>query len=129
MTDANRRRALEFEPVGNEDDLPGIAHDRLADAHFAIIEVEQRALLVDGRRADDGMVDLELADEVDCPLCLIDGTPSRDDVALAARVLARYSQGRSADQVTVCVQHPGGVDEQMTIAPLAPADLPEEWHV
>ena len=63
------------------------------------------------------------------PLCLIDGNASRDDVALAARILARYSQGRSADLVSVCVQHLGGVDEQLSVAPLAPADLLEEWHV
>jgi hypothetical protein len=36
----------------------------LRHLHLAIVEVEQRALLVDRGRPDDGVVDLELADEL-----------------------------------------------------------------
>ena len=35
------------------------------------------------------------------PLCLIDGDPSAADLTLAARILARYGQGRDAATVTV----------------------------
>ena len=59
------RRAFELQPIGDEDDLPGVGDDRLADAHLAVVEVEQRALLVDRRGADHGVIDLELADEID----------------------------------------------------------------
>ncbi len=38
--------------------------DRLGDAHFLIIEVEQGAVLVDTADADQGEIDLELADEI-----------------------------------------------------------------
>ena len=40
------------------------------------------------------------------PLCLIDGTPSDADVELGARVVARYGQGRNADQVIVAEAGP-----------------------
>ena len=46
-------------------ELTRVLHDRLRDLNLAIVEIEQRAILVDGRGADHGVVDLELADEVD----------------------------------------------------------------
>ena len=45
--------------------LARIGNDRLRDLHLAIVEIEQRAVVVDRGGADDGVVDLELADEVD----------------------------------------------------------------
>ena len=63
------------------------------------------------------------------PLALVDGAPERDDVALAARVLARYSQGRDESEVEVSVHHTDGVVEVLNVAPLKPAELPGSWHV
>lgn len=63
------------------------------------------------------------------PLCLIDGTPSAADVELGARVLARYSQGRNADRVIVVAEEPSGVAQELTVAPLPPAEIPAAWHV
>ena len=63
------------------------------------------------------------------PLALVDGTPDREDVALAARVLARYSQGRDEAEVEVSVHHTDGVVELLNVAPLGPAELPAAWHV
>ena len=48
-----------------------------ATLHLAIVEVEQRAVLVDGRGADHRVVDLELPDEIDRRLA--------DDAAVASR--------------------------------------------
>jgi len=63
------------------------------------------------------------------PLTLIDGKPTANDVELAARIAARYSQGRNADLVTVSAHHPNGVVEQLTVAPLPPQHVEDAWHV
>lgn len=63
------------------------------------------------------------------PLTLIDGAPGRVDIEQAARIAARYSQGRDARAVTLSVHHPNGVSEQLTVRPLAGHEIPERWHV
>jgi len=63
------------------------------------------------------------------PLALIDGKPSKDDLLLAARIVARYSQGREAESVTVSVTSPGGAGEVLIVAPLRPEEIPQAWHV
>lgn len=63
------------------------------------------------------------------PLCLIDGELSEDDVQLCARILARYSQGRDADAVTVEVKHPDTPQRPMTVAPLRVSEVEEAWHI
>ncbi len=63
------------------------------------------------------------------PLCLIDGTPSDADVELGARVVARYGQGRNADQVIVVAEQPNGVAQELAVAPLLPTEIPASWHV
>ena len=63
------------------------------------------------------------------PLALLDGQPSRADVELAARILARYGQGRDADQVSVAVTTANGVTEDVQVQPLAAHEIPSAWHV
>ena len=63
------------------------------------------------------------------PLALIDGAPQPGDVTLAARILARYSQGRTAPRVDVSAHHTNGVVEMLNVEPLPPTDLPASWHV
>ena len=63
------------------------------------------------------------------PLCLIDGDPRPDDVSLAARILARYSQGKMADSVTVHVDRLDGTSEELTVSPCAPTEIQQNWHV
>ena len=63
------------------------------------------------------------------PTTLIDGTPDAGDIALAARIAARYSQGRDADAVQVDARHPDGVVEHLVVAPLAPWEVDPRWHV
>lgn len=63
------------------------------------------------------------------PLCLVDGQTAPSDLALAARIVARYSQGREAAAVTVAAEDPNGECRELTVAPLAPAELPPAWHV
>jgi tRNA-specific 2-thiouridylase len=63
------------------------------------------------------------------PLVLLDGTPSDDDLALAARLTARFSKGKQADQVSVEIQPLGGELVQMDVAPLHDEDIPQEWYL
>ncbi len=60
------------------------------------------------------------------PLTLIDGSPTSEDLELAARIVARYSQGRDAD--TVEVKAVSDDEERLlTIVPLKPHQIPPEW--
>lgn len=61
------------------------------------------------------------------PLVLVDGEADTDDLELAARIAARYSQGRTAERVSVEVQPRGGERQVLEVAPLAPEQIPQEW--
>ncbi len=63
------------------------------------------------------------------PLALIDGSPDKDDLLLAARLVARYSQGRGADQVRVEITEGPGQACILDVEPLADQDIPQEWYV
>jgi len=63
------------------------------------------------------------------PLCLVDGQPDAADVALAARILARYSQGREDASVRVTVERPDGSGEVLDVTPLAPHEFRSEWRL
>lgn len=61
------------------------------------------------------------------PLVLVDGNADENDLELAARLTARYSQGKHADRVTVEVQLKDGIKQELAVEPLQ--DVPQEWHV
>jgi hypothetical protein len=63
------------------------------------------------------------------PLTLIDGEVDEDDLLLAARITARYSQGREADNVDVEVTVRGGEPRMLSVVPLDADDVPADWHV
>ena len=63
------------------------------------------------------------------PLTLVDGEVSEDDLLLAARLTARYSQGRNADSVDVEVTLPGSEARLMTVVPFPADDIPDAWHI
>jgi tRNA U34 2-thiouridine synthase MnmA/TrmU len=63
------------------------------------------------------------------PLTLIDGVPEPSDINLAARIAARYSQGRDAERVHVEVHRPDADIVNLDVAPLPAAELPNSWHV
>lgn len=63
------------------------------------------------------------------PLALIDGELEPTDLELAARILARYGKGRDASAVTVAITQPNAVAQELTVAPLAAQDIPQDWHV
>ncbi|MGV6826909.1 MAG: tRNA (5-methylaminomethyl-2-thiouridylate)-methyltransferase [bacterium] len=61
------------------------------------------------------------------PLSLIDGTLSEEDLQLAAGIVARYSQGRNADQVTLEYVDSEGNSRELKVAPLAPNEIDPAW--
>ena len=63
------------------------------------------------------------------PLVLIDGGVSEDDIYLAARITARYGQGRDADQVEIEVISPDEQHQMLQVRPLAQDEILPEWHV
>ncbi len=61
------------------------------------------------------------------PLTLIDGELSADDLRLAARIVARYSQGRMEPEVEMEYVDTSGHVQPMKVAPLGPMDVKPEW--
>jgi tRNA U34 2-thiouridine synthase MnmA/TrmU len=63
------------------------------------------------------------------PLVLLDGDFSQQDIELAARITARFSQGRLAEEVELeCTNLDGSVDT-MKVKPMAVSDIPESWYI
>ena len=63
------------------------------------------------------------------PLVLLDGDLKEGDIELAARIAARYGQGRDAAQVEMEVGWPDGRTRALQVRPMAPEDIAAEWHV
>lgn len=61
------------------------------------------------------------------PEALIDGTLTDEDIDLAARLVARYSQGRGCDSVRVEVRDLAGSVRELDVRPLGPQEIPAEW--
>jgi len=61
------------------------------------------------------------------PLALIDGTASEHDLELAARILARYSKGKTADAVEVEIRDMDANVRCVKVAPLGPLEIKPEW--
>jgi len=64
------------------------------------------------------------------PLTLLDGDDiSDDDLSLAARIIARYSQGRNVEQVLVkCVQRDGS-ESEISVKPFAAHEIEQDWYI
>ena len=63
------------------------------------------------------------------PLALIDGNPTTTDIELAARIVARYSQGKAVDKLLVTVASATGLTRDIEVTPMAPHELEPSWHV
>ena len=62
------------------------------------------------------------------PLTLIDGKVDDADLEFAARIVARFSKGRSADAVTLKISQ-DGVEKMLTVPPMPADDILQEWYV
>lgn len=63
------------------------------------------------------------------PLALIDGLPTDEDLLIAARLVARYGQGREAQSVTVEIRLLDGTLKTMSVPPFVAEEVPQEWFV
>ncbi len=63
------------------------------------------------------------------PLALIQGEPTAADIDLAARLTARFGQGRHAGMVTVEVTDPHGSSKLLEVVPLASKEISEDWYL
>ncbi|MBL1261808.1 MAG: tRNA (5-methylaminomethyl-2-thiouridylate)-methyltransferase [Thiotrichaceae bacterium] len=64
------------------------------------------------------------------PLALIDGNVSREDLKLAAQIVARFTQGRDADSVQIEVNEKGNeIPFTLDVTPLRNDDIPKKWYI
>jgi len=63
------------------------------------------------------------------PLVLLDGEVSAADVELAARLTARFSQGRDAEQVTIEVKPLDAAAHSLAVKPLTADEIPAGWYL
>lgn len=63
------------------------------------------------------------------PLTLVDGTPSDEDLIMAARVAGRFGQGRDADEIEVEIVRKDGLAKQVKVVPMRSSDVPDSWYL
>nr|VFK30840.1 MAG: tRNA U34 2-thiouridine synthase MnmA/TrmU, contains the PP-loop ATPase domain [Candidatus Kentron sp. MB]VFK34381.1 MAG: tRNA U34 2-thiouridine synthase MnmA/TrmU, contains the PP-loop ATPase domain [Candidatus Kentron sp. MB]VFK76486.1 MAG: tRNA U34 2-thiouridine synthase MnmA/TrmU, contains the PP-loop ATPase domain [Candidatus Kentron sp. MB] len=63
------------------------------------------------------------------PITLIDGRLDQDDLHLAARLTARFSQGRNSREVMVQATFPDGAVQSLTVTPMSPDSIPSLWYL
>ncbi|PHS23242.1 MAG: tRNA (5-methylaminomethyl-2-thiouridylate)-methyltransferase [Methylophaga sp.] len=63
------------------------------------------------------------------PLTMVDGEIKAEDYDLVAGIVARYGQGRDAEQVEVEIAVPGEEKQTLHIKPLSAEQVSVEWHV
>ncbi|NOX91803.1 MAG: tRNA (5-methylaminomethyl-2-thiouridylate)-methyltransferase [Gammaproteobacteria bacterium] len=63
------------------------------------------------------------------PLVLLDGEANADDLQLAARLTARFSQGKMADTVRVELHEKGADKRELDVVPLTNEEIPVEWYL
>jgi len=64
------------------------------------------------------------------PLAILDGDDiSNADLQLAARIIARYSQGRHGDSVTIKCVDKEGHEESFAVLPMSLDEIEESWHI
>lgn len=60
---------------------------------------------------------------------IIDGEVTADDLQLAARLLARFSQGRDSEQVRISVAARGETPYEIDVVPFTADDIAPEWYL
>ncbi len=63
------------------------------------------------------------------PLTLVDGQLGDEDIKQAARIAARFSQGREADKVNVKVTLQNGEEKTFDIPPMPASEIKQEWYI
>jgi hypothetical protein len=64
------------------------------------------------------------------PLVLLDGKRiGSADIELAARLTARFSKGRDAENVTVEINDNCGPVRTIDVTPMSAEDIPQDWYL
>ena len=63
------------------------------------------------------------------PLTLIDGIATEEDIETASRIVARFSQGKNEDSVTVKITHINGDEKTVNVLPMPSSEIKQEWYV
>ncbi len=63
------------------------------------------------------------------PLTLVDGVMNMEESRQAARIAARFSQGREAQQVTVQVTLKNGEEKTFDVSPMPVNEIKPEWYI
>lgn len=63
------------------------------------------------------------------PLALIEGEVNVDDLKLAGEIVARYSQGRDAEEVEVTAKPLNQKEIIFNVAPMQASNIPQKWYV
>jgi hypothetical protein len=64
------------------------------------------------------------------PLVLMDGELKNPaDIELAARIVARFGQGREAEQVTITYVPLSGERQEHNVKPFTAEEMPKEWYL
>ncbi len=63
------------------------------------------------------------------PLVLLDGEPVDEDLQLAARIIGRFSQGKSVQQLDVGITRPGEEETFVTVKPMTSSEIPQDWYI
>jgi tRNA U34 2-thiouridine synthase MnmA/TrmU len=63
------------------------------------------------------------------PLTLIDGETSDEDLEVASRIVARFSQGKHEQRVTVTITFTNGDEKTLDVLPLQASEIKQEWYV
>lgn len=63
------------------------------------------------------------------PLALLEGSAETETLEFAAKILARFSQGKNAEQVTVEVFTPNQKTQKFTVKPFLPNEVKSDWYI
>jgi tRNA U34 2-thiouridine synthase MnmA/TrmU len=63
------------------------------------------------------------------PRVLVDGEPEAGDYELAARIAARFGQGRSAESVSVLIREKDGDERMLQVKPMQAAEILPVWYI
>ena len=98
------------------------------EPHFKLIVSREDGenKFLQGYKKDFGFIEIKSHNG---PLTLVDGELSDEDFKLAARIAARFSQGREADSVTVKTTSKDGEEKQFDIPPMPVSEIKQEWYI
>ncbi|TNG01778.1 MAG: tRNA (5-methylaminomethyl-2-thiouridylate)-methyltransferase [Gammaproteobacteria bacterium] len=63
------------------------------------------------------------------PRVLLEGNPENSDLELAARIAARFGQGRSAEAVNVLIRDKNSEESLLRVKPMTPAEIQPDWYI